>query len=89
MALVGPAQWARGDGTGGSEEKIGIFANKEECYAKCSVRRKGGKLANGVTVDSKTGKTCYCEYGMKGRTSAQVWTSTFIKRSKYTVFFSF
>ncbi|XP_065051247.1 uncharacterized protein LOC135680930 isoform X2 [Rhopilema esculentum] len=77
---VGPPQWTRGDGSGGSEEKIGVFANKEECYAKCSGRKKNGKLANGVTVDTKTGKNCYCEYGMKGRNSAQHWTSTFIKR---------
>eukprot|EP00795_Rhopilema_esculentum_P012586 gene12586-3287_t len=78
---VGPPQWTRGDGSGGSEEKIGVFANKEECYAKCSGRKKNGKLANGVTVDTKTGKNCYCEYGMKGRNSAQHWTSTFIKRT--------
>ena len=60
-----------------------MFANKEECYAKCSGRKKNGKLANGVTVDTKTGKNCYCEYGMKGRNKAQQWTSTFIKRSMF------
>ena len=75
-----PAQWNRGDGSGGSEERIGVFANKEICYAKCSVRRRNGKLANGATVDSKTKKTCFCEYGMKGRNNNGNWITTFIKR---------
>ena len=78
--LVLPAQWTRGDGSGGSEEKIGVFANKEVCYAKCSTRKRNGQLANGATVDSKTKKTCFCEYGMKGRNNNGNWINTFIKR---------
>ena len=81
--IVLPARWMRGDGSGGSEERIGTFANKEVCYAKCSVRRRNGKLANGVTVDSKTKKNCYCEYGMKGKNNNAAWITTFIKRGMY------
>ena len=81
--LVLPAQWTIGDGSGGSEEKIGTFANKEICYAKCSVRKRNGQLANGVTVDSKTQKVCYCEYGMKTRNKNKSWRSTFIKRGTH------
>ena len=63
--IVLPAQRKRGDGTGGPEVRIGVFANKETCYAKCSVQRRNGKLANGATVDSRTKKACYCDFGMK------------------------
>ena len=78
--IVLPAQWKRGDGTGGPEVRIGVFANKEICYAKCSVRKRNGKLANGATVDSRTKKTCYCEFGMKGRNNNRNWITTFIRR---------
>ncbi len=79
--MVSGPDWAKGDGVGGTEERIGIVASKEDCYARCSVRRKNGKFANGATVDTKTEKNCYCEYGMTGRDySAQKWTSTLIFR---------
>ena len=78
--IVLPAQWKRGDGTGGPEVRIGVFASKEICYAKCSVRKRNGKLANGATVDSRTKKNCYCEFGMKGRNNNQHWITTFIRR---------
>ena len=77
--LALPAHWKRGDGTGGSEVRIGVFANKEVCYAMCSIQRKNGKLANGATVDSRTQKICYCEYGMTGRNSNRQWMTTFIR----------
>ena len=75
------AQWAIGDGSGGSEERIGTFKNKEECYMKCLTKRRNGKLANGVTVDAATGQSCYCEYGQTGRNGNTVWINTFIRRS--------
>ena len=81
-----PAQWRRGDGTGGPEVRIGVFANKEVYYAKCSVRRKNGKLINGATVDSRTKKTCYCEFGMRGRNKNRNWITTFIKRGMDALF---
>ena len=71
-----------GDGIGGTEQKIGKFANKEVCYQKCMNRRYRGKLPNGVTVDSKTQKQCYCEYGMRKRNRNAAWINTFIKRSE-------
>ena len=77
-----PAKWARGDGSGGPEEKIGVFASKDVCYAMCSKREKNGLLANGATVDSKTEKTCYCEYGQNGRQTDGHWINTFIERGK-------
>jgi len=75
-----PAQWGRGDGTGGTEMRIGEFANETVCYAKCSVQRKDGKLANGATVDSTTKRTCFCEFGMDGISINENWITTFIRR---------
>ena len=60
--------------------KIGTFKSKVHCYAMCRSRTKNGVLANGATVDSATGKTCYCEFGMKSRNSVKKWTTTFITR---------
>ena len=48
---------------------------------KCLTKRRNGKLANGVTVDAATGKSCYCEYGQTGRNGSGSWKNTFIKRS--------
>ena len=48
---------------------------------KCLTKMRNGKLANGVTVDAATGKSCYCEYGQTGRNGSGSWKNTFIKRS--------
>eukprot|EP00795_Rhopilema_esculentum_P015293 gene15293-6507_t len=72
-------KWERGDGTGGSEVNIGKVTNAAECVAKCSSRKKNGKLANGATVDAATQKRCYCEFGQTGRNSAASWRNTFIR----------
>ena len=53
--------------------------NRNECFIKCSHRRRNGKLANGATVDAATGKLCYCEYGQTGRNNARRWKNTFIR----------
>ena len=54
--------------------------SKEDCYAMCSNMQRHGQYANGATVDQKTGKLCYCEFGMKKRNNVRKWTSTFIIR---------
>ncbi len=55
-------------------------ASKEDCFARCSLLKKSGVYANGATVDRKTGKLCYCEFGMSKRNTNKKWTSTFIIR---------
>ena len=60
--------------------KIGGVESKEDCYAMCSTYVKNGKLANGATVDVKTNKICYCEFGMKKRNVNKKWKSVFIIR---------
>eukprot|EP00493_Phyllostaurus_siculus_P019218 UN19523 len=69
--FINRASWKVGDGVGGTEVKIGTFKSKVHCYAMCRSRTKNGVLANGATVDSATGKICYCEFGMKSRNSVK------------------
>ncbi len=54
--------------------------SKEDCYAMCVNKKKNGVYANGATTDAKTGKICYCEFGMSKRNSVKKWKSTFIIR---------
>lgn len=77
-----PVEWSVGDGIGGSEENIGQVTNTAECLTKCYSRKRNGKLANGVTVDAKTGKSCFCEYGQKNRNKALNWRNTLIRPCK-------
>ena len=72
--------WAYGDGSGGPEENIGKVSGPAQCVERCMNRRKNGKVANGVTVDAATQKSCYCEYGQTGRTSSRSWKNTYIPR---------
>ncbi len=78
--FIGTTKWGIGDGIGGTEVKIGNVKSKEDCYALCSTKKKGGKLANGATVDVKTQTICYCEFGMKKRNTVKKWMNTVIKR---------
>ena len=79
MFLGSNIKWVTGDGTGGSEVNIGKVTNAAECVAKCSSKKKNGKLANGATVDAATKTKCYCEFGQSGRNSAASWRNTFIR----------
>jgi len=38
-------------------------------------RKKKEPKINGATVDKKTGKKCYCEYGMKKWNNSKTWES--------------
>ena len=66
-------EWKQGDGSGGSETYIGKVSNPSECAEKCTNHSKNGKKPNGVTVDSSTGTSCYCEYGQSGRNGNAAW----------------
>eukprot|EP00794_Sanderia_malayensis_P003875 gene3875-4418_t len=59
-------QWLTGNGTGGTESNIGTYATKEACILECSKRSKGGVYANGASY-SINSSSCYCEFGMTGR----------------------
>ncbi len=78
--FIGEAKWEAGDGIGGSEERLGRVKSKEECFNRCIAQSRNGQKANGATVDSRTKTSCYCEYGMTGRSSGKQWMSSFIHR---------
>ena len=47
---------------------MGKLNGPYQCIEKC--REKGG---SGVTIDSKTEKSCYCEFGTTGHTQYVGW----------------
>ncbi|XP_047133449.1 coadhesin isoform X2 [Hydra vulgaris] len=65
------------DGVGAGEVFMGVVRNENECIAKCYERQKIDPTINGVTTDL-TGKSCYCEQGMKSQTGGSSWKSCFI-----------
>ena len=81
--FLGKSTWSIGDGIGGTWVRVGIVASKADCFAICTMKVKNGILANGATVDTKTGTNCYCEFGMTKRNKVRKWSSTFIIRSKF------
>ena len=81
-------EWKPGDGIGGFEKKIGTFANPAICVQKCKGYKYNGAVANAVTVDSKTGKSCFCEFKSTGRNGNRNWKSCLIApKGKITIFF--
>ncbi len=62
----------------------------QDCYAMCSSMKRNGVYANGATSDAKTGKICYCDFGMKRRNTVTTWKSTYIIRGIfYSTFYVF
>ena len=55
----------------------------QDCYAMCSSMKRNGVYANGATSDAKTGKICYCDFGMKRRNTVTTWKSTYIIRGMF------
>ncbi len=84
--ILAKDSWVIGDGVGGTEVRVGKVASKLACYVLCYHRKKNGVLANGATVDTKTGTNCYCEYGMKKRNRVKKWMTTFINRGLLFIF---
>jgi len=70
-----------GDGTGGSEKKIGTYPNRMQCLEACYQRKKGGESSiNGATFEKLGGsnqKECYCETGMTSRNGVVKWESSY------------
>ena len=51
-----------GDGIGGTEKKLGVAANREECINMVKIREPN---ANGATFPNSAGPgNCYAEFGM-------------------------
>eukprot|EP00794_Sanderia_malayensis_P014987 gene14987-16533_t len=69
-------QWISGNGIGGTETYIGVYSSKEACILECSKRSKDGVYANGATYTNSS-CSCYCEFGMTGRSGAEL-TSSYI-----------
>ena len=65
-------KWVDGDGTGGSEKKIGETDSREECEA---LVRKEHPTANGATYcgTSESCKTCYAEFGATSSSGGTNW----------------
>lgn len=79
--LIG-CDFVDGDGTGGGEKFIGTVSNPKECVDKCVQSRVTYPTINGVTVDSGTGRNCYCEFDMKGSNGAKSWKTCKLLGSK-------
>ena len=56
-------EFSPGDGDV-KEDNLGVFENEEECISQCVERKKTYPEINGVTVDSASGKKCYCKYSL-------------------------
>ena len=53
-----------GDGKGGTEKKLGVAANREECKEMVKKREPN---ANGATFPNSAGPgNCFAEFGMSG-----------------------
>ena len=67
-----------GDGVGGSEtNERGL--DPEQCFARCKELKKTNPRVNGVTVDTKGDKECYCEIGMKSWNTVDRYKSCQVK----------
>ena len=74
--------WQLGDGTGGPdsfEMRQGNFPSKEACVEQCLTAVVNGVKANGVTVDTATETSCYCEFGETKRQNNKNFINTLIR----------
>jgi hypothetical protein len=62
-----------GDGSGGSEQKIGDADSPEHCI---TMVKELCPTANGATLPGHGSGPCYCEYGMTGVSRASHWWQT-------------
>ena len=75
-ANVGVCEFSMGDGTGGTEERVGDAANTMDCVAMVIALRPD---ANGATYSNAGGQGCYAEFGMTGSNGSESWqTCTFV-----------
>ena len=75
-----------GDGTGGSEVKIGDQRGSA-CVDACVERKRTDPTINGVTVFRDTSKGgCWCERTMNGRSKSTEYKSCIIKVPGKTIF---
>lgn len=70
--------FASGEGSGRSDWNIGTRISVTECVMDCVERRKYNPEINGVSVPTSGRVTCYCEKGMRNRTSSSFWKSCFL-----------
>ena len=70
-----------GDGSGGSERKIGTQKGAE-CIKACIELRKTDTSINGVTVVADNRPGCWCEKSMTGVSSSGTYKTCFLKNRK-------
>ena len=61
--VIAGCEFSPGDGDV-KEDNLGVFQSEEECISQCVEKKKTYPEINGVTVDSASGKKCYCKHSL-------------------------
>eukprot|EP01046_Picozoa_sp_COSAG06_P047350 COSAG06_NODE_6871_length_2735_cov_2.515554_2_plen_447_part_00 len=64
--------WKTGDGTGGTERRLGAVSSHEACSELVRVEEP---TANGATVTNGGSGSCYAEFGMSGNNDSPSWST--------------
>ena len=65
--------WSDGKRLSSQRISVGASDNPKDCYETCKLYRKSdGTAPNGATVDTKSGKSCYCEFDAEADTDSDV-----------------
>merc|ERR1719450_1520829 len=73
--------FSSGDGTGGSEVKIGDQTG-DECIKACMDRRQNDHRINGVTIYSNGKGGCWCEQNMNRVSASSTYKTCFLQAKK-------
>ena len=74
-------KFTTGDGTGGTEKKIGGQTGNA-CIKACLAYKKKNKKVNGVTVFRNNKPGCWCEIGMKTKNKNKKYKTCFLPVGK-------
>ena len=67
---LAPCEWKYGDGTGGSDERVGSYSSADACARAV---RQTYPQANGATYGGAGGTQCFAEIGMSGFRRFESW----------------
>ena len=74
--------FSSGDGTGGSEVKIGDQTG-DECIEACMDRKQNDHRINGVTIYSNGKGGCWCEQNMNRVSASSTYKTCFLQGRRY------
>ena len=87
IILVLQCSFVSGDGTGGTETKIGSQKGSA-CIKACIELKKTDSSINGVTVIADNRPGCWCEKSMTGVSPSGTYKTCFLKAGKCTMMLS-